>query len=226
MVGRADQIGRARWSNVPGERLRITGKPRPVAKIIFRKRRASMRNDLGIPPFMVHRTLPSRFRPLLAAIILVGLGGGNLCSRADASPRKGLAAAETCRLSLLRGLIEQRTGLARAGKTAELPACDAQIKSHPAPPDGDSAALARRLAGTWRSPRHDYLYRADGSWTMLPAERDTVHGRWHIAGNRLEITSGYGKEQTTENYTVIMIDDDDFVYVDRETVFFEKRFSR
>jgi hypothetical protein len=41
------------------------------------------------------------------------------------------------------------------------------------------------LVGKWQSPRHDYLFRADGTWTMLPAEEDGVqstHGR--IEGNQ------------------------------------------
>lgn len=174
---------------------------------------------------MFHRIPPTRFRSLIVAILLTGLVGGHLCSRADASPREGSAAVEANRLSLLHGLIRQRAELARAGKTAELQACDAQIRSHPAPPD-DSAALTRRLAGTWRSPRHDYLYRADGTWTMLPAERDATRGRWHLAGNRLEIASGGGKGRIIGTYTVIVISDEDFVYADRETVFFVKRLPR
>jgi len=31
-----------------------------------------------------------------------------------------------------------------------------------------------------QSPRHDYLYRRDGSWTMLPGDEGTTHGTWRI----------------------------------------------
>ena len=52
-------------------------------------------------------------------------------------------------------------------------AIDAEIKQHPAPNDSDSKALSSLLVGKWESPRHDYLYRADGTWRMLPVDPDT-----------------------------------------------------
>jgi hypothetical protein len=41
-----------------------------------------------------------------------------------------------------------------------------------------------RLVGKWSSPRHDYLYPSDGSWTMLPADEGTTHGTWRIERNQ------------------------------------------
>jgi len=54
----------------------------------------------------------------------------------------------------------------------------------PPRPVSDSKALSARLVGKWESPRHDYLYRADGTWTMLPVEPDIAHGTWRIEGNQ------------------------------------------
>jgi hypothetical protein len=64
-------------------------------------------------------------------------------------------------------------------KTDEWQTIDAEIKRHPAADDSDSKILSGRLVGKWASPRHDYLYRADGSWTMLSADEGTTHGSWH-----------------------------------------------
>ncbi len=168
---------------------------------------------------MLHRIVRPLFFPRTASVLLTCLVGGSFCSRAD----EGRKTVEANRLSVLRVLIERRAELARAGDSSALRRCDAEIRSHPAPASGYTTALARRLVGAWRSPRHDHLYRADGSWTLLPAERGDLHGRWHIAGNRLERTAGYGGPQTRAEYTIIMIGKKDLVFTDRETVFFEKR---
>ncbi|MGB7005430.1 MAG: hypothetical protein WBE05_13510, partial [Pseudolabrys sp.] len=68
-------------------------------------------------------------------------------------------------------------------ETDEWQTMDAEIKRHPAADDSDSKILSGRLVGKWASPRHDYLYRADGSWTMLSADEGTTHGSWHDPGN-------------------------------------------
>jgi hypothetical protein len=49
---------------------------------------------------------------------------------------------------------------------------DAEILSRPAPPA--TATYVRRIVGKWRSPRHDYLYRANSTFTTLPVEPDSL----------------------------------------------------
>jgi hypothetical protein len=56
-------------------------------------------------------------------------------------------------------------------KNDEWKAIDSEIREHPAPKDSDGNVLSRRLVGKWSSPRHDYLYPSDGSWTMLRPTR-------------------------------------------------------
>lgn len=182
-------------------------------------------------------------RPLVAAFVLAASLGGNahLYSQAGSTDtgHSRPASAETSRsrpearrfsegdrTRVLRALLKQRAELAQAGKMPELRSCDAQIKSHPAPSDGDPVRLTRRLAGKWRSPRHDYLYRADGSWTLLPAEKGTLHGRWRTTGNQLEITSGYAKTESVAKYTLILLTDKEFVYTDGDAVFSNASFGR
>lgn len=128
-------------------------------------------------------------------------------------------ASETDRMRLVRALIKKRETFARAGQTRRWQACDAEIRRHPTPADGDAAALARALVGAWHSPRHDYAYRADGTWIMLPAGEDGTRGRWRIVGNRLEETSG----AETTRYTVILLTEKENVVTDGENVFYRTR---
>jgi len=103
-------------------------------------------------------------------------------------------------------------------------AIDAEIKQHPAPNDSNNNVLSIILVGKWESPRHDYLYRADGTWTMLPVDPDTTHGTWHIEGNQFFDTAATDPPETTQ-YTIILITKRDFVFTDQERVFYEKRFK-
>jgi hypothetical protein len=108
------------------------------------------------------------------------------------------------------------------GKTYDWPAINAEIKQHPAPNDSDSKTLMALLAGQWGSPRHDYLYRADGTWTMLPIEPDITRGNWRIEGNQYFDTAATDPPLTTQ-YTIILITKKDFVFTDQTDVFYETR---
>ncbi len=109
-----------------------------------------------------------------------------------------------------------------AGKTYDWQAMEDEIKQHPAPSDSDSKALSGLLLGQWGSPRHDYLYRADGTWTMLPIEPDITHGTWRIEGNQYFDTAATEPPLKTQ-YTIILISKKDFVFTDQTYVFYETR---
>ena len=128
--------------------------------------------------------------------------------------------SEAARADYLTRLVRLREQAAR-GKTNEWQAIDAEIKRHPAPVTGGET-YSRLRAGKWQSPRHDYLYRADGSWTMLPEEPDVTHGRWRIEGNRSFETAAT-EPPVDSQYTIILITKKDFVFTDQTTVFYEKR---
>jgi hypothetical protein len=50
----------------------------------------------------------------------------------------------------------------------------------------DDATLSRLLVGTWQSPRHQTVYRADGTWMLDPPdEGDNTHGKWRIEHGKL-----------------------------------------
>jgi hypothetical protein len=50
----------------------------------------------------------------------------------------------------------------------------------------DDATLSRLLVGTWQSPRHHTVYRADGTWLLDPPdEGDNTRGKWRIEHGKL-----------------------------------------
>jgi hypothetical protein len=132
--------------------------------------------------------------------------------------------SEAARSDYITRLVRMREKAARL-KADDWQAIDAEIKQHPAPNDPRSNALAKLLVGKWQSPRHDYLYRADGSWTMLPANEGGVqstHGTWRIEGNQLFDTVATDPPETSQ-YTIILISKKDFVFADQTNVFYETR---
>jgi hypothetical protein len=129
--------------------------------------------------------------------------------------------SEAARSDYITRLVRMREKAARL-KTDEWQPIDAEIKRHPAPNDSDSKTFSSLLVGKWESPRHDYLYRADGTWTMLPIEKDITHGRWRIEGNQYFDTAATEPPETSQ-YTIILITRKDFVFSDPTHVFYETR---
>ena len=72
------------------------------------------------------------------------------------------------------------------------------------------------------SIEHEYLYRADGTWTMLPEEKDVTRGRWRIEGNQY-FSSALIELPHESRYTIILISKKYFVLGDEEGVFYETR---
>jgi hypothetical protein len=129
--------------------------------------------------------------------------------------------SEAVRSDYITRVVRMREKAARL-KTGEWQAIDAEIKRHPAPSDSDSKKLSSLLVGEWASPRHDYLYRPDGTWTMLPAEENVTRGRWRIEGNQYFDTAATDPPETSQ-YTIILITKKDFVFADQTHVFYETR---
>jgi hypothetical protein len=131
--------------------------------------------------------------------------------------------SEAARSDYITRLVQMRDKAARLKKTDEWQAIDAEIKRHPASPD--SNIFSSLLVGKWRSPRHDYLFRVDGTWTMLPAEVDgmrSTHGNWRIEGNQFFDTAATEPPKTSQ-YTIVLITGKNFVFSDQTYVFYETR---
>jgi hypothetical protein len=45
--------------------------------------------------------------------------------------------------------------------------------------------LRKLMVGKWSTGRHQYEYKADGTWRMLPADISTTHGKWRIENQQL-----------------------------------------
>ena len=129
------------------------------------------------------------------------------------------AQTESARSRYLTKLVHMRERFARAKGNA-WKAIDAQIMRHPAPPD--PASLSAMMIGQWRSPRHDYIYRRDGTWSMLPVEPDTTAGTWHFEGNQCVETNVLGSFR----YTTLLLTAEDYVCTDGSVVFYRKRLPR
>ena len=129
--------------------------------------------------------------------------------------------SEAARVNYVTRLLRLRDKAADA-KTDEWHAIDAEIFRHPAPAS-DEKALADRLVGEWASPRHEYRYRPDGTWTMLPEDDGTTHGTWRIEGNQYSTTNSL--DTVTNRYTIILITKKYFVLADEEAVFYETRLN-
>jgi hypothetical protein len=101
---------------------------------------------------------------------------------------------------------------------------DAEIEKYPAPANSDSAALTKLRDGKWESSRHDYLYKADGTWFMDPDDKDTplsehTNGTWSISGNKYTDDAG--------TFTIILLDEKAFIYTitsdDTAQLYYERR---
>ncbi|MEO6847733.1 MAG: hypothetical protein ABI443_09240 [Chthoniobacterales bacterium] len=159
---------------------------------------------------------------LFAVIGLTHNVEASLGDKLPPSPGPG----EASRVRYVNTLIAMHDELMPLAKTpkwtpsveARFEAINSAIRKHPMPANSDSKVLSKLLVGTWRSPRHDYLDRSNGTWTMLPIEgKNTTHGTWSIKGNQFH--------DGNKSYPILMLSEHDFVFADGKTVFFEKRIS-
>ena len=158
-------------------------------------------------------------RNILSAVLIMTLATGFAAEdpKELLAAKKEFAAAphpdEAARQHYITTLARLREKLAKSNGNWQ--AVDAELRHHPVPSDADSKALSSLRAGKWKSPRHDYLFRKDGTWTMLPAEPDATRGQWRIEGNR------YHEEDRT--YTLILLTNKDLIFTDGQVVFYETR---
>ncbi|MFM8719808.1 MAG: hypothetical protein ACKOFH_09810, partial [Chthoniobacterales bacterium] len=94
------------------------------------------------------------------------------------------------------------------------------IRQHPAPEN--TMGYTRLLQGMWSSPRHEYIYRPDGTWSMLPEEEGATKGSWRIEGNRF-FNKVDCEPKEPRAYTILLLTNDNFIFTDGNTVFYEER---
>jgi len=77
-----------------------------------------------------------------------------------------------------------------------------ELRKHPMPRNVDSRKLSQLLIGNWDSPRHTYVFRADGTYGVSDEQRD----KWRIDGNEYidDVSRG----------PIILLDRNYFIYAD------------
>lgn len=71
----------------------------------------------------------------------------------------------------------------------------------------DDATLSRLLVGKWQGPRHEIVYRADGTWILDPPdEGDNTRGKWRIEHGRLIETWRFSDESSDSTSTEEIIE--------------------
>ena len=89
---------------------------------------------------------------------------------------------------------------------------DEELIKHPAPGNVDSKKLSQLLVGKWLSPRHVYVFRANGTYGMEEGEQTS---KWKINGNQYVDDDSRGK--------IILIDEKYFVYAEGQAIVFYLR---
>ena len=65
-----------------------------------------------------------------------------------------------------------------------------QLNKHGAVVSKTDDELRRLMVGKWTTGRHEYIYKADGTWRMLPLDISTTKGTWRFENRQLIEESG------------------------------------
>jgi len=133
---------------------------------------------------------------------------------------------EAARSAYVTQLTKLRDEFVHANKTAAWQAIDAEMIRNPVPKNADSKALSNLLIGQWKGAQHEYLYKKDGLWTMIPEGSGVLHGRWRIEGNQIYSWLAFSRRRTTEPHTLILLDGKNLVCADKVSVFYETRVEK
>ena len=119
-----------------------------------------------------------------------------------------------------------RNSVARRHDENAVTAIDSEVKRYPLSPPANSTSLSRLMVGRWDSPRHQYLYKPNHTWTMLPVLRGVTQGAWDIQGNQYVdwVPSIYPSKFS---FTIILLDHKYCIFTDNaDAVFYMNRASR
>ena len=95
-------------------------------------------------------------------------------------------------------------------------AINSELQKHPAPKDIDSKKLRQLLVGKWESPRHTYVFRANGKWGNEDGPVDT---NWRVQGNQIV----WGESKTASRSTIVLLNSEYLIYTEKDGVFFHSR---
>lgn len=133
--------------------------------------------------------------------------------------------SEADRERYVERLAKLRAKLAADGKTEEAFGVDNEIKKRPAP--NDAVRWMSLRVGKWESPRHEYVFRQDLTWSMLPEGDGVTHGWWKVEGNQLiEGYSGNMAGEKPGQYTILLLNSRRLIFTNGEAVFYQKKIGR
>ncbi len=140
-----------------------------------------------------------------------------------ATDREGARLVYITKLAnLLSDLIDDRMSTGHSKNPEYFDLLYTELKLHPAPQDSDSKVFSQLRVGRWESPRHEYEYRSDGTWNMLPFEPGITSGHWRIEGNKY--FDGIESEfDANDQFTIILLTKRYFILTNGTNVFFEAR---
>jgi hypothetical protein len=100
---------------------------------------------------------------------------------------------------------------------------DREIIRHPFRGDLDPIDFLKLRVGQWYSSRHDYLYKADGTWKMDDPGGALPHGTWSLERGQYSETFADDQGVSATTYTLILADPENFIFTDGTHLFFEVR---
>jgi hypothetical protein len=121
---------------------------------------------------------------------------------------------EAARVDYLTRLIKLREKLVRDG---DWKAVEQEIMRHPVHANADARELSVLIEGPWASPRHEYVYQRDGTWSDIDPDSE-LKGKWRVEGNQFFVT--HAQDPQESRYTILLLTPANFVYTDNEYVFY------
>lgn len=99
---------------------------------------------------------------------------------------------------------------------------DDELRKNPLPVDGDREKRVALIDGRWESPRRIYLYRKDGIWGSEDREPfEKFSQSWKLQGNQLLLSEMETNEW--ESHTILVLDQEFFVFSYGESIYFHRR---
>jgi hypothetical protein len=133
-------------------------------------------------------------------------------SRDEATRVRYVTQLAGMRAQLIPKILHNPDVDAKAAYADQADAVDQELRKHPMPRNVDSRKLSQLLIGKWESPRHVYIFRAEGTYGMVDTnERD----KWRIDGN--EYIDAFSRGP------IILLDGNYFIYAEAQAVVFYSR---
>jgi hypothetical protein len=162
--------------------------------------------------------MTSRIASIVAVALLMVAGSASAEPKELETARKKFEKTarptEAARVDYLTRLIKLREKLVRDG---DWKAVDQEIMRHPVPSNANARELSVLIEGPWASPRHEYMYQRDGTWSDINPDSE-LKGKWRVEGNQFFVNPCSRSAGISLHHPAF--DPANFVYTDGEYVFY------